>query len=98
MPVVQGPNSGTGPGNYAGVHVPKVFSSANPATHVLLSLTLQTGGLIIVTTIAGMSDSLGNMMIFLMLALLLLFMIMNWDKFNGIVTMLTNVEQGASVK
>jgi hypothetical protein len=89
------PVSGGNSSPYGGVSTPKIFSSANPATHVLLSLMLQTGGLVIVTTLAGLDDTVGNMMVLLMVGLLLLFMIMNADKFNGIVTMLTNVEQGA---
>lgn len=79
-----------------GVPVPKILKSANPATHVLLALILESGGLIIVTTIAGLSDDLGNLMIFLMLALLLLFTIMNAGKFAGIMDIATNVEQGAA--
>jgi hypothetical protein len=80
----------------AGVITPKIFHSSNPATHVLLALMLQTGGLVIAVVIAGLDDSVANLMVLLMVGLLLLFMIMNADKFAGITNILTNAEQGAT--
>lgn len=79
-----------------GVSSPPILSSANPATHVLLALGLQVGGLVIAVTVAGIDDSVANLMLLLMVGLLLLFMIMNADKFKGIVNILTNAEQGAA--
>lgn len=88
--------SGSGTGApFQGVPVPKILGSSNPATHVLLALTVQIGGLIVVTILAGLNDSAGNMLIFLMLALILLFAIMNANKFSGISNIITNAEQGA---
>jgi len=78
------------------VSTPKIFSSANPATHVLLALLLQAGGLVIVVTIAGIDDTVANMMLLMMVGLLLLFMIMNYSKFDSIVNILTNAETGAT--
>lgn len=80
----------------AGVTTPKVFNSANPATHVLLALMLQTGGLVIAVIIAGLDETVANLMLLFMVGLLLLFMIMNADKFAGMVNILTNAEQGAA--
>lgn len=96
-PLPKAPVGGTpSSAKYGGVTPPKIISSANPATHVILAMTVQIGGLLIVTMIAGMSEGAGNTMILLMLALFLLFAIMNVDKFKGIVDILTNVEQGAA--
>jgi hypothetical protein len=72
-----------------------ISASQNPATHVLLALAVQTGGLVIATTIAGLDDNVGNLMVLLMVGILLLFMIMNAERFTGIVNSLTNIEQGA---
>jgi hypothetical protein len=72
-----------------------ISASQNPATHVLLALAVQAGGLVIATTIAGLDDNVGNLMVLLMVGILLLFMIMNAERFTGIVNSLTNIEQGA---
>ncbi len=72
-----------------------ILKSHNPATHVLLALLVQTGGLVIAVTVAGIDDSIANLMILLMVGLLLLFMIMNAQAFTGITNMLTNIERGA---
>ena len=82
--------------NTEGVSVPAPFQSTNPATHVLIALALQTGGLVIAVTVAGIDDSVANLMILMMVGLLLLFMIMNANKFSGIINILTNAEQGAA--
>jgi hypothetical protein len=89
-------SGGFGGDSYDGVPAPKILSSTNPATHVLLAMIVQTGGIVIATVIAGVDDTVANLMILLMVGLLLLFMIMNYQKFAGIVDMLTNVEQGAA--
>lgn len=79
----------------AGLHGSIGSTAENPATHVLLALLLQAGGLVIVITLAGIDDTVANLMLLLMVGLLLLFMIMNAQKFTGIIDTLTNVEQGA---
>lgn len=79
-----------------GVTSPKVLSSANPATHVLIALLLQAGGLVIAVTVAGIDDAVANLIIIIMVGLLLLFMIMNASKFSGMVNILTNAETGAA--
>jgi hypothetical protein len=79
-----------------GVTSPAILSSANPATRVLIALGVQTGGLVIAVMIAGLDDSVANLMLIMMVGLLLLFMIMNASKFSGIMNILTNAEQGAA--
>lgn len=93
---VNAPVAGGGSVSNDGVSVPSIFGSANPATHVLLAVALQAGGLVIAVTVAGISDDAATFILFLMVGLLLLFMIMNADKFSGIVNILTNAETGAT--
>lgn len=75
---------------------PQIVKSQNPATHVLLALLLQTGGLIVAVTIAGIDDTVANLILLIMISLLILFMIMNASQFSGIVNILTNAETGAA--
>lgn len=75
---------------------PKILASQNPATHVLIALALQAGGLVIAVTVAGIDDSVANLILIMMVGLLLLFMIMNSAKFTGIVNVLTNAETAAT--
>ena len=89
-------NGSGGPLANSGVTTPKIFQSANPATHVLIALLLQAAGIVIAVTVAGLSDTTANLILIAMVGLLLLFMIMNADKFAGITNILTNAETGAS--
>jgi len=87
--------SGAGTSLNGGVPTPAIFSSKNSSTHVLLALIVQFGGVAVATILAGLSDDVADLMIFLMIGILLLFMIMNASKFQGITNILTNAEQGA---
>jgi len=70
-------------------------STENPATHVLLALLVEVGGLFVVITLAGLDDSIANVMLVFMVGLLLLFMVMNASKFQDMANVVLNAEKGA---
>ena len=65
------------------------------ATSALLALLVEIGGLIVVIMIAGMSDSIGNLMLIIMFGILLLFMVMNYQEVGDITAKLLNLEGAA---
>lgn len=80
----------------------KSNSESNKATKlttnahgVLLALLVEAGGIVVVVTVAGLSDSVANLLILFSAGLWLLYLVMNADQVAGFADALTNIESGA---
>jgi hypothetical protein len=72
------------------------MASENPATAAILSLLVEAGGLVVIVTLAGMNDSIANLMLIFIFGLLLLLMIQNLSSVQSISGKVLNLEAGAN--
>jgi hypothetical protein len=66
------------------------------AHDVLLALLIEATGIVIVVTVAGISDSVANLMLVFAIGLWLVFLVMNAETVAGFTSKLTNIESGAT--
>lgn len=70
----------------------KMTSQAHDA---LLAILIEATGIVIVVSVAGISDSVANLMLLFAVALWLLYLVMNADTVAKFSQVLTNIESGA---
>lgn len=66
------------------------------ASHILLAIVLEVGGLAIVTAVAGISDGMANIMLVLMIGLVLLWMVTHASEVAALQNLALNIEEGAA--
>ncbi len=63
---------------------------------VLLAILIETAGIVVVVTVAGIDESIANMMLILAIGMWLLYLVMNADTVATYSQKLTNIERGAA--
>lgn len=72
---------------------PKSITDAHGA---LLAILVEAMGIVVVVTVAGISDSVANLLLLFSVGLWLLFLVMNADTVASFGNILTNIEQGSA--
>jgi UPF0716 family protein affecting phage T7 exclusion len=69
--------------------------TTDKAAETLLAMLIEVAGIVIVVTVAGISDKLANLMLVFAIGLWLLFLIMHTEDVTKFSDVLSNIERGA---
>lgn len=68
---------------------------SNAAADALLAMLIEIGGLVVVTVVAGISDSIANLMIIFIIGIAILWAVTHYAQLSGLITALNNAEKAA---